>query len=413
MSKIYIRTFGCQMNDRDSEALLGLFLQKGYAQAKSEEDAEVILINTCSVRDHAENRALSLLGTYKKLKNSKFEIRNSKLIIGLIGCMAKNKGDEIFSKMPHIDLVCGPAAFFKIPEYVERIKRSKRSERSPERLKEVLSEAEGRPKGVEGDKGLRIKDLKDTERDENFYGAAFRQEVDHAQVVISTGCSNFCSYCIVPYTRGKLRPRNPKNIITEIKHNIKQGRRKITLLGQNVNDYRSTFNVQRSTFDRKGSIDFVDLLKEIDKVEGLKELDFVTSHPKNTSKELFRVMAESDKIKKHLHLPFQSGSNRILKLMGRGYSREEYIELINQYKQITGGTLGTDVIIGFPSETEADFNQTKSLVEEVGFKYAFIFKYSPRLRTKAAEMDDDVPEKVKSRRHKELLDLQKKISRTV
>jgi tRNA-2-methylthio-N6-dimethylallyladenosine synthase len=397
--RVYIRTFGCQMNDRDSEALLGLFLQKGYAQAKSEEDAEVILVNTCSVRDHAENRALSLLGTYKKLKNSKFEIQNSKLIIGLIGCMAKNKGDEIFSKMPHIDLVCGPAAFFKIPEYVEGIRNkvppTTSSRRDPA---EHHWCAGGR---------LRIKDLKDTERDESFYGAAFRQEVDHAQVVISTGCSNFCSYCIVPYTRGKLRPRNPKNIITEIKHNIKQGRRKITLLGQNVNDYYSPKSKVQSPKS------FVELLKEIDKIEGLEGLDFVTSHPKNTSKELFRVMAESDKIKKHLHLPFQSGSNRILKLMGRGYSREEYIELINQYKQITGGTLGTDIIIGFPSETEADFNQTKSLVEEVGFKYAFIFKYSPRLRTKAAEMDDDVPEKVKSRRHKELLDLQKKISRTV
>jgi tRNA-2-methylthio-N6-dimethylallyladenosine synthase len=214
----------------------------------------------------------------------------------------------------------------------------------------------------------------------------------------------------VPYTRGKLRPRNPKNIIGEIKQNVKQGRKKVTLLGQNVNDYNFESQV---TGHKSQVINFVELLRKIDKIEGLEELDFVTSHPKNTSQELFRVMAESDKIKNHLHLPFQSGSNRILKLMGRGYTREKYIELANQYKKITKGTLGSDIIIGFPTETEEDFNQTRDLVEKVRFKYAFIFKYSPRLKTKAAEMADNVPEKVKSRRHKELLDLQKEISATL
>jgi tRNA-2-methylthio-N6-dimethylallyladenosine synthase len=207
-----------------------------------------------------------------------------------------------------------------------------------------------------------------------------------------------------------LRPRDPEKIISEIENNIKQGRRKITLLGQNVNDYNFESQV---TSHKSQVINFVELLRKIDKIEGLEELDFVTSHPKNTSRELFELMAESDKIKKHLHLPFQSGSNQILKLMGRVYTREDYIELASEYKKITNGTLGTDIIIGFPSETEADFLQTKDLVETVKFKYAFIFKYSPRLKTKAAEMADDVPEKVKSRRHKELLDLQKKISRTV
>jgi tRNA-2-methylthio-N6-dimethylallyladenosine synthase len=408
MPKVYIKTFGCQMNKRDSEALMGLFLREGYAQAESEKDADVILVNTCSVRDHAENRALSLLGTYKKLKKAKAgtvrlekepksnggdsplragAARGQFPLIGLIGCMAQNKGTEIFSKMPHLDLVCGPSAFFKIPEYVERIKdlgvSSKRS---------------------------RIKDLEDKERDESFYGGVFRKEPDRAQVVISTGCSNYCSYCIVPYTRGKLRPRNPKNIIGEIKQNVKQGRKKVTLLGQNVNDYNFESQV---TGHKSQVINFVELLRKIDKIEGLEELDFVTSHHKNTSQELFRVMAESDKIKNHLHLPFQSGSNRILKLMGRGYTREKYIELANQYKKITKGTLGSDIIIGFPTETEEDFNQTRDLVEKVRFKYAFIFKYSPRLKTKAAEMADNVPEKVKSRRHKELLDLQKEISATL
>jgi len=217
-----IKTFGCQMNDRDSEALLGIFLEKGYSQAKSEKDADLILVNTCSVRGHAENRALSLLGTYKKLKKTKagtVPVRGQSPLIGLIGCMAKNIGEDVFSKMPHIDLICGPASFLKIPEYVEKIG------------------ADGRGTMDEG--RIRIKDLEDRERDEGFYGGIYRQEQDHAQVVISTGCSNFCSYCIVPYTRGNLRPRQPENIIAEIEKNIKQGIKKITLLGQNVNDYYS------------------------------------------------------------------------------------------------------------------------------------------------------------------------------
>ncbi len=388
--KVYIRTFGCQMNDRDSEALLGLFLRDGYRQENSEKDADVILVNTCSVRDHAENRALSFLGSLKKLKTYNLKLM-TKPVIGLIGCMAKNKGDEVFAKMPHVDLVCGPAAFFRLPAYIKEIQ----------------------------DQGSRIKDLDDRERDESFYGAVFRESRDHAQVVISTGCSNYCSYCVVPYTRGKLRPRSPESIMAEIKENIKIGRKKITLLGQNVNDYKilrikdKGKRIKERGKGGKETIDFVGLLREIDKIEGLEELDFVTSNPKNTSEELFKVMAESKKIKKHLHLPFQSGSNRILKLMGRGYSREKYIELAAQYREITGGTLGTDIIIGFPTESEEDFKQTVDLVKEVKFKYAFIFKYSPRLVTKAAKMKDDVSESIKKKRHKKLLDLQKKISKTI
>ena len=380
------------MNDRDSEALLGLFLRDGYRQANSEKDADVILVNTCSVRDHAENRALSFLGSLKKLKTYNLKL-TTKPVIGLIGCMAKNRGDEVFSKMPHVDLVCGPAAFFRLPDYIKEIQA----------------------------RGLRVKDLEDRERDESFYGAVFRESRNQAQVVISTGCSNYCSYCVVPYTRGKLRPRRPESIVAEIKENIRMGRKKITLLGQNVNDYRSTlalsgaegFDVRRSTLKTNNFVDFVGLLKMIDRVEGLEELDFVTSNPKNTSEDLFKFMAESKKIKKHLHLPFQSGSDRILKLMGRGYTRKKYIELAAQYKKITKGTLGTDIIVGFPTETEEDFKQTLDLVKEVRFKYAFIFKYSPRLRTKASRMKDDIPESVKKRRHKKLLDLQKEISKTI
>jgi tRNA-2-methylthio-N6-dimethylallyladenosine synthase len=418
MKKIYIRTFGCQMNDRDSEALLGLFLEKGYSVSANPEDADVILINTCSVREHAEDRAISFAGTLKRLtegRRKKDEGRKPvprpssliprKVVIGVIGCMARNRGEELAKRMSHIDLICGPAAFAKIPAYVEAIR------------------SEGRGTKDEGRK--RIIDLEDGLRDEEMYRAAFRMEPDHAQVVISTGCSNFCSYCVVPYVRGELRLRKPEDIIDEVKRNISLGIKKITLLGQNVNDYlyRLPLTANRLPFDGTRyaclpagrvhgtrNISFVELLKMVDNIEGIEELSFITSQPRNTSIELFEVMAKSPRIKKHLHLPFQSGSNRILEMMNRGYTREQYLQLSQNYKKIVGGTLSTDVIVGFPTETDKDFLQTKDILERVRFRYAYIFKYSPRLRAKSAKLDDDVPEDVKAKRHKILLDLQKQIS---
>jgi len=364
------------MNDRDSEALLGLFVDKGYGIAKDVKEADVILVNTCSVRAHAEDRALSFLGSLRKIKGLRTTNYELRTIIGLIGCMAQNRGKEIFEKMPHIDIVCGPSNFYKIPEYIEKIMGK-----------------------------IRVIDLEDNLRDESFYQGVYRAKPDHAQVVISTGCSNFCSYCIVPYVRGKLRLRKPSDIIDDVKRNISLGIKNITLLGQNVNDYNFKLNTQYSILNTN----FVDLLKMVDKIEGLESLDFISSQPKNTTKELFTLMAKSSKIRKHLHLPFQSGSNRILKLMNRGYTREKYLLLIDDYKKIVSGTLSTDVIIGYPTETEDDFLQTKDILEKVGFKYVYIFKYSPRFRAKSAKSADDVSSEVKAKRHKILLDLQKKI----
>ena len=365
--KIYIRTFGCQMNDRDSEALAGLFLDKGYILTENLEEAEIILVNTCSVREHAENRALSFVGTLKKLKKED-------KIIALIGCMAKNRGKELFEKFSYLDLVVSPSSFDKIPSYIERIKKEK----------------------------IRIIDLEDREREEYFYKSSFRFNTSFAYVVISVGCSNFCSYCVVPFTRGILRPRNYCDIIEEVKRNVDLGIKKITLLGQNVNDY------QCKVGDKK--INFVDLLRMIDKIDGIEEINFLTSHPKNTTKDLLFLMASSEKIKKHLHLPFQSGSNKILKLMGRGYTKEEYLNLVEDYKKIVKGTLSTDVIVGFPYEQEKDFLETKDVLEKVRFRYAYIFKYSPRPHTKAFLWQDTVSEEEKKRRHMILLKLQKKIS---
>ena len=407
------------MNGRDSEALVGLFVERGYSLAQTPEEADVILVNTCSVREHAEDRAISFLGALKKVTRSQshqvtsgkhdtqYAIRTTK-IVGLIGCMARNRGEELFKRMPHIDLVCGPAAFDKIPEYVERIQKTK----SPSH--QVTS---GKRDTRYTIRNTRIIDLEDKLRNEDFYRASFRIESGHAQVVISTGCSNYCSYCVVPYVRGPLRLRNPKDIIDEVKRNVKLGIKKITLLGQNVNDYQYKLSAGDGSAvggqipnSKLQIIDFVELLRMIEKIEGIEEMDFVTSHPKNTSRQLLELMAKSKKIKKHLHLPFQSGSNRILKLMNRGYTKEDYLNLVKDYKEIVGGTLSTDVIVGFPTETEEDFSETKDVLERVRFKYAYIFKYSPRPNTLALKLEDDVPLKEKERRHKILLDLQKKIS---
>ena len=360
------------MNDRDSEALLGLFLDLGYSLAKEPKEAEVILVNTCSVRQHAEDRALSFLGRLKKLAERRRSRGAKQRIIGLIGCMAQNTGEEVFKKMPYVDLICGPGCLDRVVAYIQKI-----------RIKRI-----------------RILDLEDKKRKSEFYEGSYRIESDHAQVVISTGCSNYCSYCVVPFVRGELRLRRPEDIIDEVKKNIDLGIGKVTLLGQNVNDY---------LFDKR--ISFVDLLRMVEEINGLSELNFITSQPRNIPKGLFELIAKSDKISKHLHLPFQSGSNRILKKMNRGYTIEKYLQIVDDYKKIVKGTLSTDVIVGFPGEKDEDFQQTRSILEKVRFSSAYIFKYSPRLRAKSAQFKDDISGDLKVKRHKLLLDLQRKISR--
>jgi len=360
------------MNDRDSEALLGLFLDLGYSLAKEPKEADVILVNTCSVRKHAEDRARSFLGSLKKLAERRRTRGAKHKIIGLIGCMAQNTGEEVFKKMPYVDLICGPGCLDRIVAYIQKIRTE----------------------------NIRILDLEDKERGSEFYDGSYRIESDHAQVVISTGCSNYCSYCVVPFVRGQLRLRKPEDILAEVKKNINLGIGKVTLLGQNVNDY---------LFD--GGVGFIDLLRMVEEVNGLVELNFITSQPRNIPKGLFELIAKSDKISKHLHLPFQSGSNRILKVMNRGYTIEKYLQIVDDYKRIAKGTLSTDIIVGFPGETETDFIKTKEVLEKVRFSSAYIFKYSPRLRAKSAQLKDDVSGELKVKRHKILLDLQRKISR--
>ncbi|MDD4979663.1 MAG: tRNA (N6-isopentenyl adenosine(37)-C2)-methylthiotransferase MiaB [Candidatus Omnitrophica bacterium] len=364
--RLYIVTFGCQMNVRDSEVICGLLKKEGYKITQEPKKSGIIIFNTCSVRRHAEDKVWSEIGRYK----------NKKVIIGVVGCMAQNYKEDIFQKAANVNFVVGPQDIDKIPEIIKKLSAQK----DLFERKVWETDGDGRPEGI--------------------YHSGFYADKKHAYVVISEGCSNYCSYCVVPYVRGQLRNRNDKDILKEIKEAVGRGRDKITLLGQNVNAYK--YN----------GINFVKLIESVNSVKGLKEFSFITSHPKDTSLELFKAMADLEKLKKYLHLPIQSGSDRILKLMNRGYTRNFYLELAGNYRKIVkGAALTTDIIVGFPTEALQDFQDTYDLVKDVGFNAAYIFKYSPRPHTQAENFLDDVDKQEKEKRHRLILELQKEISR--
>ncbi|MDD2689266.1 MAG: tRNA (N6-isopentenyl adenosine(37)-C2)-methylthiotransferase MiaB [Candidatus Omnitrophica bacterium] len=379
-NKVFLKTFGCQMNVRDSEVICGLLTTNGYKLTTNSDEADVIIFNTCSVRQHAEDKVWSEIGRYKKGKS----LSGTVPLIGVVGCMAQNYKEHIFDRAPQVDFVVGPPDIHKTPMIISSLIATKGQS----------------PKS--GDSPLLQRKIWETDgnlRPEEIYHTGFYEDKEHAYVVISEGCSNFCSYCVVPYVRGELKNRKHEDILSEIEEAIGKGITKITLLGQNVNAYQSTVNLQ-------------ELLKMVNKIKGLKEFDFVTSHPKDTSIELFRVMQECDKLKKFFHLPVQSGSDRILGLMNRQYTRKFYLDLADKYRKIVkDGILTTDIIVGFPTEGEEDFQDTYNLVKDIEFNAAFIFKYSPRPNTGALKFNDDVPKQEKERRHKAILELQKKISR--
>jgi tRNA-2-methylthio-N6-dimethylallyladenosine synthase len=366
--KVFIRTMGCQMNVRDSEVVKGLLLAEGYKLVDDDAAADIILYNTCSVRQHAEDKVWSGLGNFKKSGAGA-----KKPIIGVIGCMAQNYKKEIFKRAPAVDIVCGPSNIDNIALYLGEALRGKEA---------VLGADEKK-------------------RKDDIYHTGFYEDKLHAYVVISEGCDNFCSYCVVPYVRGRLRHREHGKILKEVSDAVGQGVTSITLLGQNVSSYTDS------------KTDFTQLLKMASGIPGIKSLTFLTSHPKNTRQELFKLMAQTPIIKKQLHLPVQSGSDRVLKAMDRGYTIKKYLEMVDQYRSLVyNSKLSTDIIVGFPKETEKDFEKTLSLVRLVKFDAAYIFKYSPRPNTKAAAYEDDVLPETKQRRHAELLKLQKEISRS-
>ncbi len=404
--KVYIQTFGCQMNVRDSEVICGLLKNEGYAITDEADKADIILFNTCSVRQHAEEKVWSEIGRIAKLSPLDFAQKTRKIkawgtprptkIVGLVGCMAQNYKEKIFERAHNVSFVVGPSDIHKIPEIIESFAEEKKGE-FPQN----------------GDSPLFLRKIWETDgsiRPEEIYHTGFYGDKSHAYIIISEGCSNYCSYCVVPYVRGELRNRDYKEILKEIEEAVDKGITKITLLGQDVCAYGAE-NRAQSTEDRKG-IDFIRLLEMVNEIKGLNEFSFITSHPKDTSIDLFKAMASLEKLNKYLHLPVQSGSDRILKLMNRGYTRTFYLDLFDNYRKIVqNGVFSTDIIVGFPTETESDFNDTYDLAKDIEFDSAYIFKYSPRPHTGAESLVDDVPKEEKERRHRMALELQKEISK--
>lgn len=395
------------MNVRDSEVISGLLQNAGYKICVDDKEADIIIFNTCSVRKHAEDRVWSLIGALKKKKNLGDcpQKAGTVPIIGLVGCMAQNYKEKAFQRDANISFVIGPQDIDKIPSILNQISNSKNKIASSSRFggtprNDTLSLVAAPRNDTSPLFERKIWETEGKIRPEEIYHTGFFQEKNHAYIVISEGCSNFCSYCVVPFVRGQLRHRRLKDILTEIQQALASGITKITLLGQNVNAYQ----------DEKAN--FTELLMQVNGLQGLKEFDFFTCHPKDAGINLFKAIRDLDKLAKSLHLPLQSGSDRILKLMNRGYIKKDYLALIDSYRKIIqGGLLTTDIIVGFPTETDKEFKETENLIKKAEFNAAFIFKYSPRPHTEAAKIAESITREEKEERHKQILDLQRGISK--
>ena len=346
-----ISTYGCQMNEEDSEKLSGMLKSQGYERTENKEEASIIIFNTCCVRENAENKVFGNLGQLKQLKK-----KNPNLVIAICGCMMQQVGmaDKVLKTFPYVDIIFGTHNAHKFPEYLHRVLQE------GVQVKEILNKEEGIVEGLPIDRKSDVK----------------------AFVTIMYGCNNFCTYCIVPYVRGRERSRKSEDIIKEIEELVSQGYKEITLLGQNVNSYGKGL---------EEDIDFAGLLRKVNEVKGLERVRFMTSHPKDLSDDVIMAIKECDKLCEQVHLPVQSGSSRILKEMNRHYDREYYLDLVKKIKsEIPDVTLTTDIIIGFPGETEEDFLDTLSLCEEVGYDSAFTFIYSRRNHTPADKMENHI-----------------------
>jgi len=369
MSKnLYIKTFGCQMNERDSEIIEQLLAQEGYIPTNSAADADVILINTCSIREKAEQKVFSLLGSLREEKK-----RNPDLLLGVTGCVAQQEGEQIRERMPHVDLIVGTQQIYRLPEMLLRLTRKSTA-------REIATNLE-----------------------DSFVIPPFQKLLTNLPspalpnfqrfVTIMQGCNNFCSYCVVPGTRGREISRPMADIIEEVEILVSQGVKEITLLGQNVNSYGQTNAVA------DGPVSFPELLRQVAAVGGLQRLRFTTSHPKDLNDALMRCFAEIEILCPQFHLPVQSGSNAVLKRMNRKYSVEQYLDKVAALRRYRPDiALATDIIVGFPGETEADFTATMDLLNTVRFHGSFSFKYSDRPHTRSAEFSDKVPEEIKGQR---------------
>src|SRR5437879_6461263 len=370
----YLETFGCQMNVHDSEKVVGTLVQEGYRQVETVEQADLILYNTCSIRDKAEQKVFHRLADFKKLQaqGKKF---------GVLGCVAQQEGEKVFERAPHVSLVCGSASYRNLPSMLVQLEAGK-------------SPAAGAPP-------VRITGLDDRQTDECFETEFTARTNPHrGYITIIEGCDKFCAYCVVPFTRGKERSRTSESVLSEARQMADLGYTEIQLLGQNVNSYR----------DPSGNKSFAELLVGVAEVAGIRRVRFTTSHPRDFGRDIVEVIDAVPTLCDHVHLPVQSGSTRVLDAMQRLYARDEYLERIAWIRAAKREiSITTDVIVGFPGETESDFSETVSLLDEVGYDGVFTFKYSPRPNTPALRLEDAISDAEKARRLAVLNDKQRQL----
>ncbi|MTI94529.1 MAG: tRNA (N6-isopentenyl adenosine(37)-C2)-methylthiotransferase MiaB [Firmicutes bacterium] len=367
----FVRTYGCQMNERDSETIAGIFSARGMKPADSMDTADIVMVNTCTVRDKAEQKVFGLLGKLRELKEKRPD-----MLLGICGCMPQQQqvAKRIRSRFPFMDIIIGTHNLQQLDTYLEQVLMER---------KQILEVWEER-------------------QQQELYAPARRSAGLKAFVNINWGCNNFCTYCIVPFVRGREKSRSQADIIAEIEGLVNEGYREVTLLGQNVNSYGK---------DLPDKPDFAELLAAVNQIGGLWRIRFMTSHPRDVSARLIDAIAGLDKVCKHLHLPIQAGSDRILAEMNRGYTQEHYLLLVEQIRaKVPDIALTTDIIVGFPGETEADFAETMAVLRQVEFDSAFTFMYSPRKGTPAAGMEAQVETAVKRERLQKLIALQNEIS---
>ena len=367
MKKVYIETYGCQMNVYDTELVKAILDKHNYTLTDNEAEAEVFLLNTCSVRENANRKVYNRIQQFKSKRNG------DRVLIGVLGCMATNFRQQLLKdpRLP-IDFIAGPDSYKRLPKLIEEVSQT------GEKIFDVT--------------------LSEFETYSDVYPS--RSGGVNAWIAVMRGCDNFCTFCVVPYTRGRERSRDPENVVAEVQQLAAEGFRQVTLLGQNVNSYR---------FEDK---DFAYLLERVSTVEGIERIRFTSPHPKDFPDSLLRVIAENPKVCKQIHLPLQAGNDRVLEMMNRTYTQKEFLDLVDKIRTlIPDVVLTTDIIVGFPTETDAEFEDTVRVVETVQFDSAFIFKYSERPKTVAARrFPDDVPDEVKTERIVRLNDIQKKIS---
>ena len=392
MPKFFIKTYGCQMNERDSEQVAHSLVTRGYERVESEREADVVLLNTCSVRDMADQKALGKMGMLGHIAKERPHV-----VFGFLGCMAQARGESLLKNLPHVDLVVGTQKFHRVADYVEELVARKNGRaRTP-----------GAPNGHRNATSLPMDDLRfsivDIAEEAGSQETIREQQLAPRQatafVSIIQGCNMHCTFCIVPQTRGAERSRSIVEIVGEVHGLVSRGVKEVTLLGQIVNLYGRH---EIPKIDKKSP--FVQLLEAVHEIDGLERLRFTSPHPIGFRDDLINALARLPKLAEHVHLPLQSGSNRILKAMHRAYTAEKYVDLVHRIRQGGKGiAITTDVIVGFPGETESDYNLTRDLVEHIQFDNAFVFRYSPRRGTPAAEMDKQVEESIKEQRNQDLL----------